>query len=60
VNRFKNSDFDITDKESFRCSAIVEEDELRKDRKKLWKMMENISINLYRIDFFCNKIAKNR
>jgi len=35
---------------------------MRKDGKKSWKTMENISINLYCIDFFyCyKKIAKNR
>jgi len=39
----------------------VEKDELRKDAdgKKSWKTMENTSINLYCIDFFCKKIGKN-
>jgi len=40
----------------------LEEDELQKDGKKSWKTMEDISINLYCIDFFyCNKkITKRR
>jgi len=37
IKRFKNSDFDISDKE---CFAAEEKDELRKDGKK-WKTMEN-------------------
>jgi len=42
--------FDISDKE---CSGhSVEKDELRKHERKSWKTMENISINLYCIDFF--------
>jgi len=32
-------------KKRFECSAVVKEDELRKDEKK-WKTMENTSINL--------------
>jgi len=47
------SNFNISDK---KCPAAVEKDKLRKDEKKSWKTMENISINLYYIDFFyCNK-----
>jgi len=30
----------------------MEENKLRKDKKKLWKTIENISINLYCINFF--------
>jgi len=32
--RFKNGDFDISNKECFGRSAVVEENELQKDRKK--------------------------
>jgi len=42
---FKNNDFDISDKEELR-SAVVKEVELRNDEKKLWKLIENTSINL--------------
>jgi len=56
----KNDDFNISDKERFGRPA-VEEDELRKDGKKSWKTIENTSINLYYIGFFCNKkISKNQ
>jgi len=38
----------------------VEENELRKDKKKSWKTMENTLINLDCFDFYCNKkIMKN-
>jgi len=58
ANKFKqvkNSNFYISDKKRSDCSAIVEEDELQKDEKK----MKNTSINLYYFDFIVvKKIAK--
>jgi len=35
--RFKNDDFNISDKEHSGHSVAMEEDELRKDLKKSWK-----------------------
>jgi len=43
----KTGDFDISDKEHFESPAAMEENELRENEKKSWKMMENTSINLY-------------
>jgi len=50
------------DKERSGRPAAMKENELRKDGKKSWKIMENTSINSYCIDFFyCNKkIVKNQ
>jgi len=43
ANWFKNDDFDIGDKErSRRPAAVEEEDELRKDGKKSWKLLRLI------------------
>jgi len=39
-------------KKSSERFAAVEKDKLRKDEKMSWKPMQNISINLYYIDFF--------
>jgi len=39
--RFRKTDFDISDKECFEQPAVVEKNELRKDRKKSWKTMKN-------------------
>jgi len=56
----KNDDFMISvTKNASDVLATVEEDELRKDGKKLWKTMKNTSINLYCIEvqklpIFCN------
>jgi len=51
--RFKNGDFNINDKERSGRLAAVKEDEIQKDRKKLWKTMENTSIRLiYIISIF--------
>jgi len=35
----------------FRCPAVVEDDELRKDRKKSWKIFRLI----YIVSIYCNK-----
>jgi len=51
ANRFKNGDFEISDKErSGRPTVLWKRNKLRKDGKK-WKTMENISINLSYINF---------
>jgi len=50
--RFKNDDFDISDKERSGHLVSVEEGKLQKDGKKLWKTIENTSNNLYCINFF--------
>jgi len=56
----KNGDFDINNRKYSGRLAAMKEDELRKNGKKSWKMMENISINLCYIDFFIviKKLAK--
>jgi len=62
LNDLKITDFNISDKKCSRRPAVMEEDKLRKDGKKSWKTMENISINLY-YGFFIvikKKIAKNQ
>jgi len=61
--RFKNNDFDKEHSVIKNAlDAAMEENELRKDGKKSWKTMKNISINLYYIDFlYCkNIVTKNR
>jgi len=64
LNDLKMVISDINDKERSERLAAVREDELRKDGKKSWEMMENTSINSYCINQFflnCNKeIAKNQ
>jgi len=49
--RFKNSDFDINDKEHSGRPAAVEEDELRKYGKKSCKTMKNIRL-IYIVSIF--------
>jgi len=56
--RFKNDYFDISDKECSGRSAVVKEDELRKDEKKLWKTMKNTIRLICCIDFFFIVIKK--
>jgi len=52
--QFKNSNFDISDKKRSECPATVEENELRKDEKKI----KNTLINLYFDFIVVKKIAK--
>jgi len=64
LNDLKTVYFNINDKDRSGHPAAMEENELWKDGKKSWKTMENISINLYCIDFFhynkkkCEKLAR--
>jgi len=44
ANWFKNNDFDIIDKERSGRPPAMEENELRKDGKKSWKIIENTLI----------------
>jgi len=58
--RFKNGDFDISDKEHSERPAAVEEDELRRYGKKSCKTMKNSRLifivdKFYRFFFYCNK-----
>jgi len=60
LKRFKNDDFDISDKKR---PAVVEEDKLRKTRKESWKTMEKFRLIYIVLSIFLiviKKIAKNR
>jgi len=62
LNDLKIRDFNITDKERFGRPAAMEEDKMRKDGKKSWKIFPLIYIASF--FFYCNKkklqkISKN-